>query len=70
MFSVNVKYADGVERLFHSAEVQWEPKGPVAGVLILDNDELDLGAEDVAFVANFRGQTVRIYGKKPVRSGG
>lgn len=64
MFSITVKYGNRVERLLASEAIEWQPADGVTGTLVLDDEDVELGPEDVAFVTNQSGQTVRIYGKR------
>ncbi len=64
MFSITVKYGNRVERLLASQVIEWQPGEGVTGVLALDDEDVELGPDDVAFVTNQSGQTVRIYGKR------
>jgi hypothetical protein len=64
MFSITVKFADASERLLSSEVVNWEPLASGAGRLLLDDEDVEIGPSDTAFVMNASGQTVRIYGKR------
>lgn len=64
MFSVTVKYGNRVERLLASEVIEWQPGEGTTGTLALDDEDVEIGPEDTAFVTNASGQTVRIYGKR------